>query len=95
MCHLALEKLLKAKVQDETGKTPPRTHNLRYLLKLGGLEPPEEILDFLSKLSEVSVPTRYPQDFRSLVGSYDRRAARNYLAKTREAFEWISKSLSL
>lgn len=28
MCHLALEKLLKARVQEITGETPPKTHDL-------------------------------------------------------------------
>ncbi|MDD5453822.1 MAG: HEPN domain-containing protein, partial [Candidatus Bipolaricaulis sp.] len=31
--HLAVEKALKAKVQEETGKTPPRVHDLIVLLK--------------------------------------------------------------
>jgi len=57
MCHLAIEKVLKAKVEEITAKTPPKIHNLRYLVKLSGLEPPEEIFNFLSKLSEVSIPT--------------------------------------
>ena len=95
MCHLAVEKALKAKVQSETGRTPPRTHSLRHLLTLSRLEPPEEMLDFLSRLSEVSIPTRYPEDFAGLFEAYDRQVAMDYLAKTREAFEWISKSLGL
>jgi len=45
MCHLSLEKILKAKVQEATGKVPPKTHNLRYLVKLGKLEIPEDIFD--------------------------------------------------
>lgn len=31
MCHLALEKVLKAKVQEITGKTPLKTHDLEYM----------------------------------------------------------------
>ncbi|MFQ6083165.1 MAG: HEPN domain-containing protein [Candidatus Aminicenantia bacterium] len=92
MCHLALEKILKAKVEEITGKTPPKTHNLRYLIKLSGLEPPEDIFNFLSKLSDVSIPTRYPEDFGELLESYDQKAAKNYLIQTKEAFEWIKKS---
>jgi HEPN domain-containing protein len=93
MCHLALEKILKAKVEEITGKTPPRTHNLRYLVKLSGLEPSEEMFNFLSKLSDVSIPTRYPEDFSDLKKSYNQKAARTYLFHTKEAFEWIKKSL--
>jgi len=93
MCHLSLEKMLKAKVEEITGKIPPNTHNLRYLVKLSGLEPSEEVFIFLSKLSDVSIPTRYPEDFSDLRKSYDKKAAKNYLVKTKEAFEWIRKSL--
>ena len=93
MCHLALEKALKAKVEEITSKTPPKTHNLRYLVKLNGLEPPEEMFIFLSKLSDVSIPTRYPEDFGELIKSYDKKAAKTYLVKTKEVFKWIRKSL--
>ncbi|MGE5443763.1 MAG: HEPN domain-containing protein [Ignavibacteriales bacterium] len=34
MCHLALEQVLKAKVEEVTGRTPPRTHDLGYLMEL-------------------------------------------------------------
>lgn len=93
MCHLALEKLLKAKVEEISGKTPPKTHNLRYLVKLSGLEPPEEMFNFLSKLTDVSIPTRYPEDFAGLVKSYNQKAAETYLTQSREAFVWIKQSL--
>jgi len=93
MCHLAIEKILKAKVGEITGKIPPKTHNLRYLVKLSGLEPSEEIFIFLSELSDVSIPTRYPEDFSNLRNSYDKEAAKTYLHKTKEAFKWIKKSL--
>lgn len=95
MCHLSLEKLLKAKVEEITSKTPPKTHNLRYLLKLSLLEPSQEIIDFLSKLSDVSIPTRYPEDFSELEKSYDKKAAKTYLSHTKEVFEWIRKSIKL
>ncbi|MEA2005564.1 MAG: HEPN domain-containing protein [Acidobacteriota bacterium] len=93
MCHLAIEKVLKAKVEEITGKTPPKVHNLRYLAKLSGLEPPEEMLNFLSKLSEVSIPTRYPEDFIQLKRTYTKKLAQDYLRQTKEAFEWIKKFL--
>ena len=95
MCHLAIEKVLKAKVEEITAKTPPKIHNLRYLVKLSGLEPPEEIFNFLSKLSEVSIPTRYPEDFNQLEKAYNKKLAQDYLKLTKEAFEWIEKSLNL
>lgn len=97
MCHLALEKVLKAKVQEVTNKIPPKTHNLRYLVKLGSLKVPEDIpedmFEFLSKLSDVSIPTRYPQDFKKLVEAYNEGVTRSYLNRTKEVFEWMGKLL--
>lgn len=95
MCHLAIEKLLKAKIEEITGKIPPKTHSLRYLLQLSGLELSEDMFTFISKLSDVSIPTRYPEDFKELVKSYDRETVKTYLTKTREVFQWIKKCLKL
>ena len=95
MCHLAIEKLFKAKVEEITGKIPPKTHSLRYLLQLSSLELSEDMFTFISKLSDVSIPTRYPEDFKELVKSYDGETVNTYLTKTKEVFQWIKKCLKL
>ena len=95
MCHLAVEKLLKAKIEEITGKTPPKTHNLRHLIKLSDIELAEDMFVFLSKLSDVSIPTRYPEDFKELVKSYDGETAKIYLMRTKEAFQWIKNCIKL
>ena len=89
MCHLAVEKLLKAKIEEVSEKIPPKNHNLRYLIKLSTLELPEEMFVFVSKLSDVSIPTRYPEDFGELLNNYNKGATRSYLAKTTEVYQWI------
>jgi len=93
MCHLAIEKLLKAKVLEITNETPPKTHSLRYLLKLSNLKPAEEMLEFISKLSDVSIVTRYPEDFEEMRKTYDQGVAEKYLTGTKEAFQWIKQFL--
>ncbi len=70
-CHLVLEKILKAKIQQVSGKTPPKTHDLLYLLRLSGLSPAKEISEFLSRISDLSVPTRYPENFTQLLRTFD------------------------
>ncbi|MBS3772420.1 MAG: HEPN domain-containing protein, partial [Bacteroidales bacterium] len=60
---------------------------------LSRLDPPEKIFEFLSKLSDVSIPTRYPEDFSELKKNYDKKTAGKYLKETKEAFQWIKKSL--
>lgn len=39
MCHLCIEKLLKAKLAESIEGEPPRTHDLKYLLSLTELQP--------------------------------------------------------
>ena len=93
MCNLAIEKILKAKVEEISDKTPPKTHNLRYLLRLSNLEPDEKTFEFISKLSDVSIVTRYPHDFGELQRVYNQEVARRYLSETKEVFQWIKQLL--
>ena len=92
-CHLAVEKALKAKVQEVTGKTPPRIHDLIVLLKLSKLTLPPELIDFVGKLSGASTATRYPSDLSELLQTYTREAARVYLEQTERLVEWIARHL--
>jgi len=93
LCHLAVEKALKAKVQEKTGRTPPKTHDLVALLKLAELSPPEEIRDFIGKLSGISTAVRYPPDFTALRSAYTEEVARAYLEGARRVVAWIHEQL--
>lgn len=66
---------------------------MRYLIKLSDLEPNEETFEFISKLSDVSIVTRYPEDFEELQRAYDQKVAQRYLKETKEAFQWIKQLL--
>lgn len=93
MCHLALEKVLKAKVEEMTGEEPPKTHDLEYLVKLTGLSPNEDIEDIASGLSNVSVVTRYPRDFHAMLEEFSQEKAEFILSKATEVFQWIERSI--
>lgn len=95
MCHLALEKILKAKVEEITGKTPPKTHDLEYLVGIAELSPDKDTEMFIVEISNLSVVTRYPSDFQSMVNDFSRDRVELILSKTKETFEWIAKSLAL
>lgn len=89
MCHLAVEKALKAIVADKTKKMPPKTHDLFYLVKLISLSIPENHTPILMHLNEASVPTRYPEDIAKLAKAYNRQAANRYLKNTKELLKWL------
>ncbi len=51
LCHLALEKLLKAHVAEVIQAVPIKTHDLIYLVKKSELKLPENHLDFIGKIN--------------------------------------------
>src|SRR5260370_32754717 len=59
-CHLAMEKALKAVLQHQTGRLPPRLHDLRTLLAHTGLAPPARLKRGIERLAAASIPSRYP-----------------------------------
>jgi HEPN domain-containing protein len=89
MCHLAVEKALKAIVASKTKKAPPKTHDLFYLVKLVSLEVPENHEPILIHLNEASVPTRYPEDIGKLSKAYNKSAAGRYLKETKKLLKWL------
>ncbi len=95
MCHLALEKLLKAHVAEAIQAEPARTHSLMYLVRKAGLEVPSELLDFVGKISNASVHTRYPDDFSKLLGDYPRHVTELYMKSTEEVFRWLKEHPNL
>jgi HEPN domain-containing protein len=94
MCQLALEKMFKAKVEEVTDKTPPKTHDLEYLLGIAELSPDEEMERFIVEISNLSVVTRYPSDFQRMLKDFSRKRTELIINKTKEVFQWIKKSLA-
>ena len=92
MCHLALEKILKAKIQKDTGKVPPKTHDLKHLAGLSGIHFEKESEEFLAELSNLNVITRYPADFQQMLQDFSQQRAEKILKNTKEIFQWIKKS---
>ena len=93
MCHLAVEKVLKAIVAYKTKKTPPKTHDLFYLAKLASLDVPETYMPALAHLNEASVPTRYPEDIVKLAKAYNKGAAYRYLKETKGLLKWLKNRI--
>jgi HEPN domain-containing protein len=89
MCHLALEKALKAMVAEETKGLPPRTHNLIALAQRAKLTLPADHRDFIGKMNDASVVTRYPGDLLDAVSQYPEPVAGEYLERTKELIAWI------
>jgi len=93
MCHLALEKMLKAHVTEATQTIPAKTHDLIYLVKMSGLSVPSDLLDFIGKINNASVPMRYPDDLQRTLNEYTDPVVRSYLRQTEEALQWLRNAL--
>lgn len=91
MCHLSIEKVLKGLYLQKLGQTPPKTHNLVYLLNKIGIKPEDDIGLFITKLNEANIATRYPEDIDKLQKDYTEDVTKEILEKTRELLEWIKK----
>jgi HEPN domain-containing protein len=92
MCHIAIEKLLKAIVAETTDRVPPRTHNLLYLGKLANINMPQDLFDFIAKINNASVVTRYPEDFSQLIESYPENIVKEYLENTEKVLTWLKQN---
>ena len=67
----------------------PRTHDLIFLTRTGGVSVPQEHMDFIGRINAASIPTRYPEDLDRAVAAYPRAVAEEYLTKTGEVVAWL------
>jgi HEPN domain-containing protein len=93
MCHLAIEKALKGLYYERIREFPPKSHSLIYLLNKIGVKPPEEPGRFMVKLSEASIPTRYPEDLARVQQAFTEPVVKDMLARSKGVIAWIRKQL--
>jgi HEPN domain-containing protein len=89
MCHLSVEKAMKGLYQSRLKETPPKTHNLVYLLKKVDIKPTEAIGRFIIRLNEANVVTRYPEDIDKLQREFTEAVVKDILVKSKEVLQWI------
>jgi len=93
MCHLSVEKALKGLYYEKRREIPPKSHNLIYLLNEIGIKPPKEPGRFIVKLSEASIPTRYPENLVKLQQVYSEIVVNDILVNGKELVKWIKGQL--
>jgi len=91
MCHLAVEKALKGLWQQRLKETPPKTHNLIFLLAKAGLNSDEKTGKMIAKLNEANITTRYPENIEQMQANYTQQITESMLAETKGVLEWIKK----
>ncbi|MGD1001560.1 MAG: HEPN domain-containing protein [Candidatus Brocadiia bacterium] len=93
MCHLSVEKALKAVYMARRKQVPPKTHNLAFLTQNLQLSVTKERSDFLFMLNRMSVMTRYPEDMDKLIREFPKTRTRQFLRQARETVRWLKKEL--
>jgi HEPN domain-containing protein len=94
MSHLAVEKALKGLYFEMRRQFPPKSHSLQYLLNETGIKAPKAQGKFIIRLSEASIPTRYPEDLEKIKKDFTLEAVGDILMRAKEAIQWIKKQLS-
>jgi len=89
MCHLSLEKMLKAHVELEENKFPPKIHDLAKLAKRAKLEIPNNLKSIILQLNKESIPTRYPEDLQRSLASYTKEYCSKILQETEQTLQWL------
>lgn len=94
MCHLAIEKMLKAILaQRYPEDVPPKVHNLIHLAQKTEIALPDNLKDFFQRIDNVSVATRYPEDLRTLSKEFNQDTAKRILTETKRMIKWLKQHL--
>ena len=88
LCHLVIEKHLKALVVQHTKRVAPKIHDLEYLAELAGLELPVKELDFLTEMNVFNLEARYPDEQLRIYKKATPTLARKLFQRTKEFTSW-------
>lgn len=94
MCHLAIEKLLKAVIIERTETPPPRIHGLISLAAKSGVFFSEEHREIINELDDMGVVTRYPDGRQALTETLTKERATKIFKRTVEFNKWLKQELS-
>lgn len=96
MCHLVIEKMLKACCASISGEMPPKVHNLRKLAATARIydKMSDSQKDLLDKLEPLNVEARYPAYKDAVAASLSESTCASLLRETEELQLWIKQQLA-
>jgi len=95
MCHLSIEKMIKAVISTEVKGLPPKSHSLLYLSQKALLTYPENIQSFIEQLDNVSVVTRYPEDLKKISREFNKKKVEEVFKMARRTLRWLRQDKRL
>jgi HEPN domain-containing protein len=91
-CHQAIEKSIKA-IINEQGKRIPKTHDLPCLLEISGIKLPDLIVEIIEELNPYYNPSRYPDTAIGSILKYDRLTTASFIKQSQEIIKWLKNEL--
>jgi len=89
MCHLSIEKALKGLYVKRFNKTPPKTHNLIYLIEFINIDIPGNHYDVIFTLNRISVPARYPDNLQTILKEFNKSKTIEVIEQSKEVLKWL------
>ena len=95
LCHLIIEKALKAYWSNVLEEPPLKIHSLSKLAEKTGLaqEMTEHQLAFIDTLEPLNIEARYPSYKDRLINSLTPEYCQSLMQTTKELFQWIKARL--
>ena len=96
MCHLTIEKALKAAITHFTDEIPPKIHQLVKLAVKSGIHDKmsEEYRETLRRLNPLNIEGRYPEYKEGISQTLDNNKCVQLIERTEELLCWINQQLS-
>jgi HEPN domain-containing protein len=94
MCHLTVEKLLKAVIVENEGIEPPRIHSLVALEARAGVTVPSEHRALIDELDDKSVLTRYPDGRRRIASQLNAQTSKDVYQRTEAFSQWLKQQMN-
>ncbi len=95
MCHLSIEKMIKAVISTEVKGLPPKSHSILFLTQKASIQFPDELQEFIELLDNVSVVTRYPEDLKKMSKDFNKKKAEEVFSITRKTLKWLRQDKRL
>ena len=94
-CHMIVEKALKAAVTMETGKIPPKIHDLQKLAVYENVfhDLSSEKLALIDALAPLQIEARYPMYKEAMAATLTVKKCKKILIETEEFLCWIKQRL--
>jgi len=95
LCHIIVEKALKAVIAEKTNDIPPRIHDLKSLAKRGEIasDLSSGQLDLLEQLNPLQIEARYPEYKDKISATLTLDICKKLLSDTEVFLCWIKQQL--